>query len=273
MDLRTHTPEDVLALVEQYLDVRLDPSTAAYGNTGATAGFRSDAGTWVRLQWRPSLKLNAQSWTGAEAASVLQGVSKPELLRSVRWRDEVRDVVWRADETTLIEGAVISSAGSVTNDPGLSDAWWADLKASLAALAVHQTPRVGMPQDHLTRRVTEVFGDSVDTTVDDWTTAHADLHWGNLTTPSCSLLDWEDWGVAPRGYDAATLWGFSLGVPALADRVQAEFAKDLNTRPGKLARLLFCANVVRAYNRNGATMPFTEPARDAATSLLDDLKG
>jgi hypothetical protein len=24
-----------------------------------------------------------------------------------------------------------------------------------------------------------------------WTTAYGDLHWGNLTTPQCWLLDWE----------------------------------------------------------------------------------
>ncbi|MFI5800717.1 hypothetical protein [Streptomyces sp. NPDC051677] len=42
-----------------------------------------------------------------------------------------------------------------------------------------------------------------------WTTAHADVHWANLTSP-LRLLDWEAWGRAPEGFDAATLYAYSL---------------------------------------------------------------
>ncbi|MET9796002.1 hypothetical protein [Nocardiopsis alba] len=84
-------------------------------------------------------------------------------------------------------------------------------------------------------------------------------------------MDWEDWGAAPRGYDAATLWGFSLGVPAVADRIRSEFEQDLETRAGRISRLLFCANVLRAYARSGKSMPFTEPARRAAEGLIEVL--
>jgi hypothetical protein len=102
-------------------------------------------------------------------------------------------------------------------------------------------------------------------------TAHADLHWGNLTAPQCNLLDWEDWGLAPGGLDAATLWGFSLGVPSLAERVEREFRADLDTRSGKLAKLLFCANAAQAAARHGTQMPFTGPARHMAAILMGDL--
>jgi hypothetical protein len=52
-----------------------------------------------------------------------------------------------------------------------------------------------------------------------WTTAHCDLHWGNLTAPTLTILDWETWGRAPAGYDAATLLCTSLGFPGLTRRV------------------------------------------------------
>ncbi|MCX4625107.1 hypothetical protein ACPCIZ_30920 [Streptomyces cellulosae] len=42
-----------------------------------------------------------------------------------------------------------------------------------------------------------------------WTTAHADVHWANLTEP-LRLLDWEGWGQAPEGFGAATLYAYSL---------------------------------------------------------------
>lgn len=271
-DIREQDHEDVLLMVESWLGVKLDRSSAAYGNTGTTAGFRTDTGMWVRIQWRHADRMNGQSWTGAECASVLTGVSKPQLRRSVRWQDEARDTVWRADEMTMVEAPVVAENGSITTDPELGGAWWSGLKESLTALASYRTDRVGMGQAHLTRRLTEVFGDAVDTGVDEWSTAHADLHWGNLTAPDCYLLDWEDWGAAPRGYDAATLWGFSLGVPTVADLVHHEFRQDLSTRAGQLSQLLFCANVLRAYARSGRSMPFTEPARRAADSLIDRLR-
>ncbi|MBB5491452.1 aminoglycoside phosphotransferase [Nocardiopsis metallicus] len=271
-DIHQQEHEDVLLLVERWLGVELDRSSAAYGNTGSTVGFRTNTGMWVRIQWRRADRMNGQSWTGAECASVLTGVSKPQLRRSVRWQDEPRDAVWRADEMTLVKAPVIAENGSITTDPQLGNAWWSELKKSLTALASHSTDRVGMGQAHLTRRLTEVFGDAVDTHVDEWGTAHADLHWGNLTAAKCHLLDWEDWGAAPRGYDAATLWGFSLGVPSVADRVQNEFRQDLCTRAGRLSQLLFCANVLRAHARSGKTMPFTEPARHAADSLISQLR-
>lgn len=271
-DIRQDPHNDVLTLVERWLDVELDRASAAYGNTGSTVGYLTDTGMWVRLQWRRATRMNGQSWTGAECASVLTGVAKPQLRRSVRWQDDARDAVWRADEMTVVCSSVISSNGSITCDPQLSDAWWVELKTSLDALAAHETDRVGMRQAHLTRRITEVFGEGVDTSVGEWGTAHADLHWGNLTAPECYLLDWEDWGLAPRGYDAATLWGFSLAVPEVASRIQQEFGQDLATRSGRLSQLLFCANVLRAYARSGKSMSFTDPARRASNDLIDELR-
>jgi thiamine kinase-like enzyme len=40
-------------------------------------------------------------------------------------------------------------------------------------------------------------------------TAHTDVHWNNLTVDG-HLIDWEDWGASPRGYDAACLWQSAL---------------------------------------------------------------
>lgn len=92
------------------------------------------------------------------------------------------------------------------------------------ARATHDDSRRSQP-DRSHRDYLQVFSD-VDTTVEEWTAAHADLAWANLTTPNCYFLDWEDWGTAPRGWDAASLWSESLAVPALADRVYQERRAD-----------------------------------------------
>ncbi|MFE9633996.1 hypothetical protein [Streptomyces sp. NPDC006463] len=86
-----------------------------------------------------------------------------------------------------------------------------------------------------------------------------------------TVLDWESWGMAPVGYDAACLWTAPLPVPALASRVLAVFADVLGTQAGRLARLMLCANVERVHRRTGKTSPLTVLARTAATDLLESL--
>ncbi len=271
-DVREQLGEDVLARVEQSMGVRLDRATLVYGTQGMTAGFRTDAGTWVRVQWRWPWKIYGPAWAGPECASVLRGVAKPDWFQTASWRDDAREVVWRAEEMELVTSRVINSSGVIATDPKLPNSWWASLKESLAALAEHDTDRVGVRKDHLTLRINQVFPDEVDTPVDEWVTAHADLHWGNLTAPDCCRLDWEDWGAAPRGRDAVSLWGVSLCVPALAARVQREFQTDLQTRSGKLAQLLFCANVIRVNAKRADPSPLVQPAKLAAKTLLAELK-
>ncbi|MGQ0778704.1 MAG: phosphotransferase [Pseudonocardiales bacterium] len=171
----------------------------------------------------------------------------------------------------LISAQVIEKMSGFAAGTELLDSWWANLKKSLVVLGQHETDRVGMRQEHLSMRINQIFDGQVDTTVDEWVTAHADLHWGNLTV-DCHLLDWEDWGAAPRGLDATYLWGASLPYPALAARVQREFEADLQTRSGKLAQLLQCANIIRIAAKRATATPFLEPTKEAAKMLLAELR-
>lgn len=271
IDVRNEPHEDVFQHVERALGVRLERSSVMYGSYGTTEGFRTDRGTWVRIQRRQRWRINGSAWTGAEAASVIRGVTKPDWFQCASWIDELRGVVWRADEMELITSPVIKGSRDLATGADLPDSWWTRLKSSLTALGKHETDRVGMHQAHLSMRINQVFDGQVDTTVDEWVTAHADLHWENLTT-DCHLLDWEDWGVAPRGLDATYLWGSSLPYPALAGRVQREFEADLQTRSGKLAQLLQCANIIRIAAKRGMATPPLEPAKEAAKVLLTELR-
>ena len=273
-DLRSATVEGVLDHVEIALGVSLDRGTATYGWQGKTAGFATTAAppTWARLAGRPVDEINERTWTGEECASVLAGVAKPALLRSLRWLDAERAMVWRVDELTYARSPLISATPEITSAPDLPDTWWTELKTSLAALAMHRTVRVGARQDLVNRRVAELAGPDVDPTVDEWATAHADLHWANLTGPHCEILDWEGWGTGPRGLDAATLWGYSLLVPEVAERVQTEFAADLATRSGRLAQLFTCAELLRMIVNHGDHPELKEPLTLAASPLADQLR-
>ncbi|MGB6164065.1 MAG: hypothetical protein WCF33_00190 [Pseudonocardiaceae bacterium] len=274
-DLRSPAAvENVLDYVEGALGVSLDRASATYGWRGKTAGFATQASprTWVRIACRPAGEMNERIWTGEECASVLTGVAKPTLLRSVRWLDAAEALVWRADELSYARSVLISATPEITVDPALPGTWWAELSMSLAALADHRTVRVGVRQDLVNRRVAEIAGGSVDPTVEEWATAHADLHWANLTGPTCEILDWEGWGAGPRGLDAATLWGYSLAVPALVERIETEFTDDFATRSGKIAQLFTCAELLRMVVNFGDHPGLKGPLTLAARHLADELR-
>jgi len=266
-DLSTIDHEDVLAEVEKRTGHVLDRSRAHYSRYNGTAGFPTSAGTWLRLAWVRPGGFSAQSWTWLEASVAIHDVPRPEWIAGATWYDHGREVVWRADEMSRAPAPALSPNGTIDRDPGLTDAWWSDLRTALGTLARYETGRVCVQQSHLSQRITEVYGDQVDTTVSEWACAHGDVGYANLTAAPLTILDWEDWGMAPVGWDAACLWSASLAVPTLADRVLAEFADVLDTRAGQLSRLLLCANVTRAHRRTGKAGPLT-PAMEATTPTL-----
>jgi hypothetical protein len=270
LDLREIPHNDILTRVEHVFDLKLDRASVVHGIYGDTEGFRSGRNTWVRVERRHQHRIKSAAWIGLEAASTIPGVPKPAWYQSATWADSDREQVWRADELAFIASPSVKAAGGLEAAKSLPDVWWQRLRESLTALAEHETERVGMSQAHLTKRITQVFPD-VDTTVAEWRTAHTDLQWSNLTLDG-HILDWEDWGMAPRGHDAATLWQASLPDPALTARVEREFATDLQTRSGKLSLLLRCANAIRIATNRGTTTPLLEPAKAAAEKLLSELQ-
>ncbi|MEU8437106.1 aminoglycoside phosphotransferase [Streptomyces sp. NPDC029216] len=270
-DLRTVAHDDVLAEAEKRIGQVLDRDHAHYSRFNGTAGFPTAAGTWVRLAWCRPEQLSSAAWTGIEASVAIKGVPRPRWYAGSQWHDAERGVVWRVDEMSRASTSAVSATGSVDQEPDLPARWWVELRHALAGLAGHTTERVCLRQEHLTARVREVFGDELDTTVTDWACSHGDLGWANVTAPELILLDWESWGAAPVGYDAACLWSASLAVPALAERVLTEFADVLETRSGRLSRLMLCANIERAQRRSGRLTPLTTQAQTAAKELLRTL--
>ncbi|MFF4428255.1 hypothetical protein ACFYZ4_03700 [Streptomyces sp. NPDC001513] len=251
VDLRRQPVEDVLARVEQALHLRLDRQ--ALLRKRRSLGGRTERGTWVRIERRGFERIGLQGWNGTEAAAVLQGVATPEWYQGVAWREQSEPVMWRADEPELMTSPSVGKSALVLDDPGLPDVWWEALNASLDALAAQPTPRRATPdtvtitQEQVTQTLAEAFPCLADTGIERWAPAHADLTWANVMGPEFSIIDWEDWedwGMAPRGLDAATLWGNALAVPTLADRVQQERRADFESRDGKLMSLFFLSKIV-----------------------------
>ncbi|WP_442856444.1 hypothetical protein [Frankia sp. CcI6] len=274
LDLRSGSYNDVLKRVERSLDVHFDRTAVV--RKRRSIGLASDRGTWVRVEVRSPEKMTGQGWNGTETSSMLHGVARPVWRQSVSWNDPDQDLMWRADETDFVADHPVKPGGILTTDPDLSEAWWATLRSSLTALAGHSTTRLATPhtetitQARVDLAISRACGGKIDTRIEQWSAAHADLNWANLTAPECMLLDWEDWGMAPRGLDPANLWVNSLAIPDLASRIYREYREELESKTGKIMTLFLCADIVSAPASYSG--PLHEPACQAVERLVKDLQ-
>ncbi|MGH3950149.1 MAG: aminoglycoside phosphotransferase [Pseudonocardiaceae bacterium] len=203
---------------------------------------------WLRVVSEQHRYAAGDFWTGnTDATAAIAGVAKPEVLRHWEWTDgEYR---LRAELMTLLPGRHCSATPELRQSLPLPGHWWQRLHASLAALAGTHTERVHLSQADLAHRIRVFFGDRVaDPTVTAWTAAHTDLHWANLMAPHCALVDWEGWGLAPAGFDAATLYLHTLAVPDMAQHVHDQFAGQLDARDGLLAQLYVTGRMLLRIN-------------------------
>jgi hypothetical protein len=208
----------------------------------------AEGARWLRVVSEQRRYAGGDFWTGnTDATAAITGVAKPEVLRDWEWTDgEYR---LRAELMTLLPGRHCSATPELRQSLPLPEDWWHGLRSSLAALADIRTERVHLSQADLAHRLRVFFGDRIaDPTVTTWTAAHTDLHWANLMAPDCALVDWEGWGLAPAGFDAATLYLHTLVVPEMAERVHREFAQQLDARDGLLSQLYVTGRMLLRIN-------------------------
>lgn len=268
LDLRKVDIDDVLTRVEASLQLALNPEGSV--RKRRSVGFRSDRETWVRVECRGLERFDGQGW-GLEAAQVLDGVPVPAWHAGISWLDTERSVMWRADETALVEQAPV---GRAVNAPGLPDSWWESFNAAMDSLAGHVTSRTATPDcepitpERVEAAIRKVFPDAPDLAIDEWSTAHADLNWANMTGPKLWILDWEDFGRAPRGLDPANLWFSSLAVPDLAERIRSARRGELDSRTGQVMQLFKCAELLAWADESE---PLFTPAQREARRLSAEL--
>ncbi|WP_291417491.1 aminoglycoside phosphotransferase [Actinophytocola sp.] len=232
----------------------------------------ADGERWLRLVVEQQAWAGGEFWTGNGDANVITGVAKPRVLEHCDWTEGPWAV--RAELMTQVHGTPCSPTPDVRAPIDLPSAWWSELTSSLAALATVATERVHLRQADVTRRLEVFFGDRAgDPTVSRWTAAHADLHWANLLAPHCVLVDWEGWGLAPAGYDAACLYVHTLLEPASADKVHAELVEHLDTRDGLLAQLYATTRLLQRVDHGdypGLAIPLHHNVNRVIAQLTDD---
>jgi hypothetical protein len=225
-----------------------------------------DGERWLRVVSQEPEWATGDHWIGTHDANTLTGIRKPDVLDVYEWT-EGRDQ--RAELMTRMAGHPCSPTDVVRVDVDLTPQWWTELRRTVDILAATPTHRVHADQHKVTTRIQEQFGTTVDTTVTTWATAHGDLHWSNLFGPDFGLVDWELWGTAPAGTDAATLYSYSLLRPAIARQVHDLFADHLDTSTGRVAQLYVVARLLRRID-GGDHPDLAEPLNQHVESLLSN---
>ncbi|WP_394426500.1 hypothetical protein [Streptomyces sp. SGAir0957] len=219
-----------------------------WGWQGRTLGRRA-GDCWLRVVAAAVDKASGRLWEGTALADELvpRSVPRPRLWGLFDWSTD--DRAYRAELTEYVTTAPLAvGTPALTADIILSDVWWADLRAALETLATVPTDREAVRQRWIDNNFRRYLGiDPIQ--IRDYTTGHGDLHWANLTGTPLALLDWENWGRLPVGYDVGLLHAYSLATPATAARIRHEFHHVLGTAAGRAGELVVLGQLLQACSR------------------------
>lgn len=227
-----------------------------------------DGPAWLRVACAPIGQVATTFWDGSIEAekSMPRSVPRPRLRSWHDWTDQRWE--YRAELYDRIAACPAAASPVLTTVPALPATWWAALRAALGDIAAVPTRRVTICQPFLDRAMPHLLGTPISTVAPcPWTAAHGDFHFANICAPILHLVDFEGWGLAPAGYDAATLHSYSLLVPPVAARVRSELAYILGTTSGRFAELVVITELLHATTR-GDNLALAEPLRQRAAHLL-----
>ncbi|MFE6620378.1 hypothetical protein [Streptomyces sp. NPDC057740] len=244
-------------------DLAEEPLWGYAGRTlsGAVKGTQGTG--WLRVVADRPDKAHGKLWDGPKTAQQLLPLVIPRpVLHDVHdW--QAADWAYRAELYQHTDATVISSSPVLEQDPALPEAWWTELRTALDSLAEASTQRVAVREEYIRRAVPEYTGCDVGQI--EWSTAHGDFHWSNLGGPDLTILDWEGWGQAPVGFDAAQLHLYSLHTPATVARIRQTLGHILDTPAARVAELTICAQVLQAADRT----PFYKDLAGPVKEYLD----
>ncbi|MEU1439652.1 hypothetical protein ABZ438_37130 [Streptomyces sp. NPDC005786] len=238
-----------------------------WGYQGRTLGRRTDhprhGPCWLRLQSAPAGKEGGKLWEGQEyAAHLFPTVQKPAL-HAIRDM-EIDGYAYRAELTEYVDSPVLSPQPALGAEVDLTVSWLRTIRTNLDTIAATPTDRTAVRQQWIDRAVPTYTGRPAPQ-ITDWTCAHGDFHLANITA-SGVILDWEGFGMAPRGWDAALLHAYALAAPATADRIHLALADTLDTEAGHQALLIVAADLLQSVSR-GDHPQLAGPLRELIATL------
>ena len=276
-----HTPKDEAtelrmraACNQAAAELGVDPVGPARSGVRSIGSLAEtdDGKAWLRVCSAREGRGRGRLWTGnADASRLLPpSIPRPVLLR---WYDFARDgYEYRAELFEYLPLDTCTDGGHfLTDELDVSDQWWTTLRAALTELAAVEveTDRHAVGQEYLDREMAVRLGrPEIPTRVQRWTLAHGDLHFGNITRKGPVLMDWETWGLAPAGHDAAHLVTCAVQAPATCARAREELAEFLEGPEGRFAELAVITETLHIIE-NGYHPEAEQPLRERARELVE----
>jgi len=239
-----------------------------HGRTLSQPVTAPDGPAWLRVACAPLGKAVATFWDGSIQAekSLPESIPRPRLRSWHDWHEQRWQ--YRAELYDRVTAHPAAPSPVLMTTPDLPPDWWTAVQAVLDDIAAVPTQRVTVYQSFLDRAMPRLLGTPINTTAPrPWTTAHGDFHFANICAPTLHVFDFEGWGLAPPGYDAAMLHSYSLLVPSVAARIRNELAHILDTPSGRYAELAVITELLHATTR-GDHHALAEPLRQRASLLL-----
>lgn len=219
-----------------------------HGRTLSSRVQHPDRGIcWLRMLSAPQDKASGKIWDGnRKAAALFDGrIHKPLLYDTTEANSDGH--AHQADLHQYIDDPICSPSPVLRTDLDPPAGWWDSLRTDLEHVSRIRTDRVAVRQEWVDRAVPR-FLHMPSPRVTDWQTAHGDLHTANLTSTTAYLLDWEGFGMAPAGYDAAMLLAYSLLVPGFVHRVRDAFPV-LKSEHGRVAQIIVLTELLQSASR------------------------
>ncbi|GAA2640991.1 phosphotransferase [Streptomyces vastus] len=219
-----------------------------HGRTLSSRVEHPDRGAcWLRLLSTPQDKAAGKIWEGnCQAAALFDGhVHKPLLYDTTE--SSSASYAYRAELHQYVDEPASFPSPVLCTDLVSPRSWWDSLRTDLEYVNTVPTDRVAVRQEWVDRSVPRYLG-MPGPRITDWATAHGDLHTANLTSTTPYLLDWEGFGLAPVGYDAAMLLAYSLLVPEFAHRIRDTFPV-LKTELGRVAQIVVITELLQSASR------------------------
>lgn len=260
-----------LAVSATTLGVSTVTDKVAWGWWGRSIGSevtsRSGAG-WLRVRAVPEGDGHGRLWDGnVTAARLLPAeVRRPVLITTQDFTADGFD--YRAELYEYLPSRTCAPEQFLREEVTLPDTWWGSLRDSLTALSAVETDRVVVSQRYMNGALPHYLqAPEMPVTPPRWAASHGDLHWANLTMDGPVILDWETWGMAPAGYDAAQLAAFTVFAPITQARLRKELSVFLDTPEGRFAELTVLAELLHMATRGDHT-DAADAFRERAAALV-----
>ncbi|MDI2129966.1 hypothetical protein [Yinghuangia seranimata] len=224
---------------------------------------------WLRVLEASASGARGRLWEGNEAAEKafgdLAGV-RPALLNLFDWAEG--GAAFRAELIAYVDEPVCSASARAPEgfDPG--PRWWSTLRSALETVGRARTERVTVRQDWVDRAVPRFVGVAAPR-IGGMVPAHGDLHWASVTRHGPHIVDWEAWGLAPVGFDAAMLHTYALLHPDVAARVRREFPV-LDSAAGRVAETVVLAQLLERVSE-GLDLDLADALRERVAAVCGRL--